>query len=79
MTLREMLDQEIDVMGAEEQAELLDFARHLRVMKSNLRTLEQQFDRALAETQHTGRELGITDEDIAQEIQAVRREAGKRP
>jgi hypothetical protein len=72
VTVREKLLQEIETLPEGEQREVLHFVRLLRFMGKDRATAQKRLDAAIAEARRLAAERGITDEDIAAEIRAVR-------
>jgi len=72
MTLTEILTREIVTLPEDRQADVLTFVRFLKIGLVDVATLEQRFGAALGEARRQATARGITDEDIAGEIEAVR-------
>ena len=72
MTLTEILAREIETLPEDRQADVLAFVRFLKIGLADTATLEQRFQAALTEARRQAAVRGITDDDIAAEIEAVR-------
>lgn len=72
MTLAEILAREIDTLPEDRQADVLAFVRFLKTGLADTATLEQRFQTALTEARRQAVTRGITNDDIAAEIQAAR-------
>ena len=72
MTVKDALLREINTLPDAQQAEVLTFVRYLRVTRADDGTLRQRFDDAVSEARRIAAERGITEQDIAEEIRAVR-------
>lgn len=68
MTITESLLVEIQALSEQQQAEVLAFARFLKIGLSN----EHRFKTAIQKARRTASERGITVEDITAEIEMVR-------
>lgn len=72
MTIKEAVVSEIESLPEPRQADVLAFIRFLKIGLTDQQTIEQRFDDALARARLIAAERGITEQDIAEEIQAVR-------
>jgi hypothetical protein len=72
---RELVLKELADLPEAGVIEVLDFVRFLRSQLAQMRS-EDRFDRAWIVARRLAAEQGITDEDIAAEIAAVRQETG---
>jgi hypothetical protein len=70
--LTEIIMKEVSGLPAARQADVLAFVRFVKIGLADMPAVERQFDEALLEARKTARERQITDQDIADEIQAVR-------
>jgi len=68
MTITETLILELQALSEQQQAEVLAFARFLKIGLSD----ERRFKTAIQKARRTTRERGITEEDVAEEIKMVR-------
>ncbi len=69
---KELLLQEVETLPEQQQADVLAFVRFLKIGLADKQTIERQFVEALARARALAVERGITDQVIAEEIQAVR-------
>jgi hypothetical protein len=74
MTVKEALLREIDSLPEQKQADVLAYVRFVKIGLADRRVLEERFDSALVSARASARERGITDKDIAEEIESVRKE-----
>jgi hypothetical protein len=72
MTIKEAVVSEIESLPESRQADVLAFIRFLKIGLTDQQTIERRFDDALARARLIAEERGITEQDIAEEIQAVR-------
>jgi len=68
---RETLLQELEGLPEEKVVEVIDFIRFLKTQKDK-DELARRFARALEEARAIARSRGVTDEDVLEEIKAVR-------
>jgi hypothetical protein len=72
MSLKETLIQEIETLPEPRQLDVLAFVRFLKIGLADEQTVERRLVDALARAQAIAQERGITDQDIEDEIRAVR-------
>lgn len=72
LNLKETILQEIETLPERRQAEVLAFVRFLKIGLADEQTVERRFTDALARAQTIAEERGITEQDIEDEIRAVR-------
>lgn len=72
LVLKETIFREVESLPEPRQADVLAFIRFLKIGLADEQTIERRFVDALAQTRGIARERGITEEDIAAEIKAVR-------
>ena len=72
MTTREALLREIDALGEPELGEAISFVRWLRVSLASEASLEGRFQKALDHMRQVAAARGLTEEDVAEEVRAVR-------
>ena len=70
--LKELLLREVETLPEKYQSDVLAFIRFLKIGLADNRTVELDFDNALVRARALTIERGITEQDIAEEIQAVR-------
>ena len=70
--LKDLLLREVETLPEKYQSDVLAFIRFLKVGLADSRTVEHDFDNALAQARALAIERGIAEQDIAEEIQAVR-------
>lgn len=73
VSFKELLLQEVETLPAQQQADVLTFVRFLKIGLVDQRILEHQFAEALVCARALAVERGITDRDIAEEIQSPAR------
>jgi len=71
-SLKETLIQEIETLPEPRQSDVLAFVRFLKIGLADEQTVERRLVDALARAQAIAQERGITDQDIEDEIRAVR-------
>jgi hypothetical protein len=71
-SIKETILQEIEALPEPRQADVLAFVRFLKIGLADEQTVERRFTDALVRARAIAKERGITDQDIADEIQAVR-------
>lgn len=64
--------READALPERYQRDVLAYIRFLKIGLADKKIIEHQFDEALKHARTLAAEQGISDEDIAGEIQAVR-------
>ena len=69
---KELLLREVEALPEQQQADVLAFVRFLKIGLADQQTLERQFTEALARARAIASERGITEQDIAKEIQTTR-------
>ena len=74
MSLKEAIVQEIETLPEKRQADVLAFVRFLKIGLADEQTVERRFTDALARAQAIAQERGITEQDIEDEVRAVRSE-----
>ena len=72
MSLKETIVQEIETLPEKRQADVLAFVRFLKIGLADEQTVERRFTDALARAQAIAQERGITEQDIEDEVRAVR-------
>lgn len=72
MTVKEALLREIETLPEQKQADVLAYVRFVKIGLGDIRLVNEKFDSALASARTLARERGITEKDIADEIEAVR-------
>jgi hypothetical protein len=72
--LKETIVQEIETLPEPRQADVLAFVRFLKIGLADEQTVERRFTDALARAQAIAQERGVTEQDIEDEIRAVRSE-----
>jgi hypothetical protein len=72
MTIQESLLREIQDLPEDRQADVLAFVRFLKIGLADDQNLDLQFTEALNKAGKISDELGISNEDIEDEIKAVR-------
>ena len=72
MNLKERIVQEIESLPETRQADVLAFVRFLKIGLADEQTVERRFTDALARAQAIAQERDITEQDIEDEIRAVR-------
>ncbi len=72
--LKETIVQEIETLPEPRQADVLAFVRFLKIGLADEQTVERRFTDALARAQAIAHERGVTEQDIEDEIRAVRSE-----
>lgn len=72
MDIKQAVLSELETLPEARQSDVLAFIRFLKMGLTDLEELEQRFDNALMKARTIAQERGITDADIAAEIQAVR-------
>ena len=70
--LKELLLREVETLPEKYQSDVLAFIRFLKIGMADNRTVERDFDNALVRARALATERGITEQDITEEIQAVR-------
>ena len=72
MALQETLIREIQTLLEPRMVDVLAFVRFLKIGLADEQTMERRFVSALARARTLAAERGITERDIAEEIEAVR-------
>ena len=70
--------REVATLPPSRRADVLAFIRYLRLSLMDDQELERRYDAALEIARETAEQYQIDEQDIAQEIQAVRREHARR-
>lgn len=70
--LKETIFREVETLPEPRQADVLAFIRFLKIGLADAQIIEQRFVDALEQTRVMARERGVTEEDIAAEIEAIR-------
>ncbi|RLC76103.1 MAG: hypothetical protein DRI61_13870 [Chloroflexi bacterium] len=68
---REILLRELEDLSEDKVVEVIDFIRFLKSQESK-EEMRRRFARALEEARAIAKSRGITDEDVLEEIKAVR-------
>ncbi|KXK12817.1 MAG: hypothetical protein UZ14_CFX002002055 [Chloroflexi bacterium OLB14] len=68
----QMLLKEVSTLPESRQADVLAFVRFLKISLPDEEKIKKDFQEALADARATAKRLNITDEDINDEIRAVR-------
>jgi tRNA A-37 threonylcarbamoyl transferase component Bud32 len=68
----QMLLKEVSTLPESRQADVLAFVRFLKISLPDEEKIKKEFQEALAQARATAKRLNITDEDIENEIRAVR-------
>lgn len=71
-TFEQTLLREVATLPVERQADVLAFVRFLKISLPDSEKVRQDFREALNEMRETAQRLGLTEEDIEEEIRAVR-------
>jgi len=74
MSLKETLIQEIEALPEKRQADVLAFVRFLKIGLADEQTVERRFTDALARARAIAQERSITEQDIEDQVRAVRSE-----
>ena len=74
MSLKETLIQEIETLPEKRQADVLAFVRFLKIGLADEQTVERRFTDALARARAIAQERSITEQDIEDQVRAVRSE-----
>ncbi len=69
---KKLLLREVETLPEEYRGDVLAFIRFLKIGLADKKTIEAQFSDALERARGVAAERGITEQDIAEEIQAVR-------
>ena len=72
MSLKETLIQEIEALPEKRQADVLAFVRFLKIGLADEQTVESRFTDALTRARAIAQERGITEQDVEDQIRAVR-------
>jgi len=72
MTQKDVVIRELDTLPTEQLAQVLDFIRFLKIRVKSDEELRKEFRSALAQARAIAAERGITEAEIAEEIQRVR-------
>ena len=72
-SLKDKILKTLEVLDTKEQEEVYDFARYLK-QKQAKEKRKVQFLKALDEGEQIGKQIGITEEEILQEVKEYRRE-----
>jgi hypothetical protein len=70
---------EVAALPKSRRADVLAFIRHLRISIMEEEELERRYDAAIEKVRETAQNYGITEEDVENEIRAVREENASRP
>jgi hypothetical protein len=73
MTIKEALYREIDTLPDSRKGEVLSFVRFLKIGLADVDQLDRNFEAALDSAEKTARERKITEKDVQNEVDAVRR------
>lgn len=68
----QMLLKEVSTLPESRQADVLAFVRFLKISLPDEEKIKQDFQEAVADARATAKRLNITEEDINNEIRAVR-------
>ena len=74
MSLKETLIQEIEALPEKRQADVLAFVRFLKIGLADEQTVERRLTDALARARAIAQERGITEQDVEDQVRAVRSE-----
>lgn len=74
MTLKETIWMELESLPEEKIAEVLNFIRFLKINLGSEAEIERRFSQAVAQARSVAAERGITEQDISEEVTAVRAE-----
>lgn len=72
MTIREAIIREIEALPEARQADVLAFIRFLKIGLADEQTVERRFTDAVTYARAVALKQGITEQDIEEEIRAVR-------
>ena len=72
--LKEAILREIENLPEPKQADVLAFIRFLKIGLADEQTVEERFTIAVARARAIAQERGITEQDINNEVEAVRSE-----
>ncbi len=75
----QILLQEVAALPPSRRADVLAFARYLRISLMDDQELECRYDVAIEQARDIARRYSITEEDVEREIRAVREEHARRP
>ena len=73
MTIKEALLKEIDALPENRQADVLTYVRFIKSGLGGVEERRQRFLAALTQARETAAARKVTDKDISDEIEAVRR------
>ncbi len=71
-SFEQILLQEVATLPESRRADVLAFVRHLRLTLAEDAEIEERFDAAFAKVRETAAKYNITEQDIDDEVRAVR-------
>ncbi len=74
MAVLDILIRELEGLPQHEQENVLSFVRFLKIGLADSQCLRERYHTSLARVRHIAEERGITEQDVMEEIRAVRSE-----
>lgn len=72
MTVMDILLRELEDLSPQSQENVLSFVRFLKIGLADSQRLRERYDVSLAKARQIAEERGISEQDILEEIQAIR-------
>ncbi len=72
MAVMDILIRELEDLSPQKQEDVLSFVRFLKIGMADSQYLRERYDSSLARARRIAEERGITEQDIIEEIAAVR-------